>query len=87
MDLTTQGGYTEVTTESLADKLEVVEAENERLQAKIDGLKQEYEKIGLQVFLAFKEHFFTGIQDFIARRNAGDGESNFSGNQTDPMFS
>ena len=45
MDLTVSVGYTEVTTESLADKLEVVEAENERLQAKIDGLKQEYEKI------------------------------------------
>ena len=42
--------------------------ENERLQAKIDGLKQEYEKIGLQVFHAFKESFFTNLEDFLARR-------------------
>ena len=84
--MTVTVGYGEVTTESIADKLEAVEAENERLNAKIDGLKQEYEKIGLQVFLAFKEHFFSGLQDFIARRNAGDGESNLSVNQTDPMF-
>ena len=42
--------------------------ENDRLQAKIDGLKQEYEKIGLQVFHAFKESFFTNLEEFLARR-------------------
>ena len=45
-----------------------MQEENERLQAKIDGLKQEYEKIGLQVFHAFKESFFTNLEDFLARR-------------------
>jgi hypothetical protein len=33
----------------LAEKLKLVEEENEKLEAKINGLKQEYEKIGLQV--------------------------------------
>ena len=47
-----------------------MQEENERLQAKIDGLKQEYEKIGLQVFHAFKESFFTNLEDFLARRRA-----------------
>ena len=45
-----------------------MQEENERLQAKIDGLKQEYEKIGLQVFHAFKESFFTNLEDFLAKR-------------------
>lgn len=78
----------EETTESLADKMELVEAENEMLQAKIDGLKQEYEKIGLQVFVAFKEHFFQGLEDWLARSKSG-GDSDAagpSGNGTDPMF-
>ena len=47
-----------------------MQEENERLQAKIDGLKQEYEKIGLQVFHAFKESFFTNLEDFLARRRS-----------------
>ena len=87
-DVSATVGYAESTTESIADKLAEVEAENERLQAKIDGLKQEYEKIGLQVFLAFKQHFFDGIQDFISRRNAAEGgdANTLSVNQTDPMF-
>jgi len=33
----------------LAEKLKLVEEENEKLEAKINGLKQEYEKIGMQV--------------------------------------
>ena len=49
-------------------QLGAMQEENERLQAKIDGLKQEYEKIGLQVFHAFKESFFTNLEDFLARR-------------------
>jgi hypothetical protein len=77
----------EETTESMVDKMEVVEAENERLQAKIDGLKQEYDKIGLQVFVAFQNHFFEGLEDFLARRRAGDSGGDASGgNSTDPMF-
>ena len=79
---------TEVTTESMVEKMEVLQAENEKLQAKIDGLKQEYEKIGLQVFLAFQDHFFSGLEDFVARRRAGSdaGVGPGGGNQTDPMF-
>ena len=49
-------------------QLGAMQEENERLQAKIDGLKQEYEKIGLQVFHAFKESFFTNLEDFLAKR-------------------
>lgn len=80
-------GGTESTTESMVEKMEVMQAENERLQAKIDGLKQEYEKIGLQVFLAFQDHFFSGLEDFVARRRAGSGgEGGAQGNSTDPMF-
>ena len=75
------------TTESMSDKMEVLQAENEKLQAKIDGLKQEYEKIGLQVFLAFQEHFFNGLEDFVAGRRAGGQSSVPKGNDTDPMFS
>ena len=80
---------TEATTESMADKMEEIQAENERLNAKIDGLKQEYEKIGLQVFLAFQDHFFSGLEDFVARRRAGSsgGDGGMGGNSTDPMFS
>ena len=75
------------TTESMADKMEVLQAENEQLQAKIDGLKQEYEKIGLQVFLAFKDHFFEGLKDFVARSGSGGGgDGGIQGNSTDPMF-
>lgn len=77
----------EVTTESWADKMEVVEAENERLKAKITGLKQEYEKIGLQVFLAFQDNFFSGLEDFLARRRSGGGKNGAGkGNSTEPMF-
>jgi len=76
------------TTESMSDKMEVLQAENEMLQAKIDGLKQEYEKIGLQVFLAFQDHLFGSLEDFVAQRKAGGGMSSGpKGNQTDPMFS
>ena len=69
--------------------MEEIQAENERLNAKIDGLKQEYEKIGLQVFLAFQDHFFAGLEDFVARRRAGSsgGDGGMGGNSTDPMFS
>ena len=68
------------------DKMEEVQAENDRLNAKIDGLKQEYEKIGLQVFLAFQDHFFSGLEDFMARRRAGSSGVVDTGNSTDPMF-
>ena len=77
------------TTESLVEKMEAIQAENDRLQSKIDGLKQEYEKIGLQVFVAFKESFFQGLEDFLARRKAGTtGEAlpQPDGNSTDPLF-
>ena len=67
--------------------MEELQAENERLNAKIDGLKQEYEKIGLQVFLAFQDHFFEGLESFVARRRAGSsGGDGGTGNSTDPMF-
>ena len=42
------------TTPDIGAEMEVIQAENERLQAKIDGLKQEYEKIGLQVLNVFQ---------------------------------
>ena len=88
---TAGSSVSEVTTESMSDKMEVLQAENEQLQAKIDGLKQEYEKIGLQVFLAFQDHFFAGLEDFVARRRAGSGPGGGpddpKGNSTDPMFS
>ena len=74
------------TTESMLDKMEVLQADNEKLQAKIDGLKQEYEKIGLQVFLAFQDHFFAGLEDFVAQRKAGGDSGGPAGNNTDPMF-
>ena len=78
------------TTESLAEQMELIQAENDRLQAKIDGLKQEYEKIGLQVFAAFKDSFFQSLEDFLLRRKSGGGEGDglaLGGNQTDPLFS
>ncbi len=58
----------EETTEDMSAKMMEIQDENDRLQAKIDGLKQEYEKIGLQVFHAFKESFFRGLEEFLARR-------------------
>ena len=62
------------TTENVAEQMAAIQAENDRLQAKIDGLKQEYEKIGLQVFAAFKESFFTSLEDFLLRRKSeGEG--------------
>jgi hypothetical protein len=78
------------TTESLAEAMELIQAENDRLQSKIDGLKQEYEKIGLQVFAAFKDSFFTNVEDFLLRRKMGGVEGGgmaLEGNQTDPLFS
>ena len=64
------------------------QAENDRLQAKIDGLKQEYEKIGLQVFVAFKENFFQSLEEFMITRKGGDSglASSNDGNSTEPMF-
>ncbi|TRY69072.1 hypothetical protein TCAL_15078 [Tigriopus californicus] len=58
------------TTPDLSEQMAEIEEENQRLQSKIDGLKQEYEKIGLQVFHAFKESFFQGLEDFLARRRS-----------------
>ena len=77
------------TTESLSEQMEAIKAENDRLQAKIDGLKQEYEKIGLQVFAAFKSSFFTSLEDFLLRRKSGEegGGLSLGGNNTDPLFS
>ena len=76
------------TTESLAEKMDLIQAENDRLQAKIDGLKQEYEKIGLQVFVAFKENFFQSLEEFIISRKGGDQGISLAsdGNSTEPMF-
>ena len=68
----------ESTTPDLSEQMEEIQAENDRLQAKIDGLKQEYEKIGLQVFHAFKESFFSGLQDFLAKRGS-DSDGIFGG--------
>ena len=68
--------------------MEAVQAENDRLQAKIDGLKQEYEKIGLQVFVAFKDNFFQSLEDFILSRKGGGSDlaKASDGNSTEPMF-
>ena len=63
----------------------------------LSDLKQEYEKIGLQVFHSFKESFFQGLEDFLARRNSerdgmfgGGGEEGDLGgagmNQTEALF-
>ena len=69
----------EETTTDLSEQMAEIEAENERLQSKIDGLKQEYEKIGLQVFHAFKESFFQGLEDFLAKRKSSEsGEGIFA---------
>lgn len=93
--VTDSSGEVVTTTESLQEKLDAVQAENDKLQAKIDGLKQEYEKIGLQVFAAFKESFFQGLEDFLARRRTvlpgghaeGGGPGGVSAaNATDPLF-
>jgi hypothetical protein len=56
-----------------------LQEENERLQSKIDGLKQEYEKIGLQVFDAFKNSFFSSLEDFLAKRKSDADSSQFGG--------
>ena len=69
----------EETTTDVSIKMEEIQAENDRLQAKIDGLKQEYEKIGLQVFYSFKESFFQSLEDFLARRKAETGNNNGGG--------
>lgn len=63
----------ETTTEDFSLQLDAIQAENERLQNKIDGLKQEYEKIGMQVFNAFKESFFGELENFLSMRKADTG--------------
>ena len=77
------------TTESLAEQMAAIQAENDRLQGKIDGLKQEYEKIGLQVFAAFKDNFFQSLEDFLLRRKSEAGEEGGlplgGGNNTNPF--
>ena len=37
----------------------------------------------------FQDHFFQGLEDFVARRRAGadGGGGGLPGNSTDPMFS
>ena len=77
------------TAASVAEQMEALQAENDQLQAKIDGLKQEYEKIGLQVFAAFKDTFFQSLEDFLLRRKAGaeGGVAVPNGNNTEALFS
>ncbi len=76
------------TTPDMTAQMEEVRMENERLQAKIDGLKQEYEKIGLQVFHAFKESFFKGLEEFLARRKSEEGDTFYEtpSNDTQNIF-
>ena len=78
-EATTTEYIPEETTPDLSAQMADIQAENDRLQAKIDGLKQEYEKIGLQVFFAFKQSFFQGLEDFLARRKSEVGESDSGG--------
>ena len=51
------------------DTLYSVLAENEQLRDKIEGLNEEYAKIGLEVFNAFSDDVFTGIEKLIAIRH------------------
>ena len=51
------------------DTLYVVLEENEQLKLKIEGLNEEYAKIGLEVFNAFSEDVFEGIEKLIAIRH------------------
>ena len=51
------------------DTLYSVLAENDQLRAKIEGLNEEYAKIGLEVFNAFSDDVFTGIEKLIAIRH------------------
>ena len=47
-------------------------------RAKIDGLNEEYAKIGLEVFKAFIDDFFRGVEGMVEARHDKDG-----GNGTD----
>ena len=51
------------------DTLYCVLSENDQLRAKIEGLNEEYAKIGLEVFNAFSDNVFTGIEKLIAIRH------------------
>lgn len=52
-----------------ADTLEGLLEENDQLKAKIDGLQEEYSKIGLEVFKAFTEDFFKGLEGAVEGRH------------------
>ena len=45
------------------------------------------DSIVFQVFHAFKESFFDGLQDFLSRRNADQLAPQKNGNNTEPLFS
>ena len=62
-----------------ADTLEALLEENDQLKAKIDGLQEEYSKIGLEVFKAFTEDFFKGLEGAVEGRH----EKNKNGTDTD----
>jgi len=61
-----------------ADTLDALLQENDQLRAKIDGLNEEYAKIGLEVFKAFIDDFFRGVEGMVEARHDKDG-----GNGTD----
>lgn len=52
-----------------AETLEGVLEENDQLRAKIEGLNEEYNKIGLEVFKAFTDDFFRGMEAFVEGRH------------------
>lgn len=54
-----------------AETLEAIVAENEQLEAKIEGLKEENEKIGEEVFKAFFEDFWGSLVYVVAARGIG----------------
>jgi len=71
--LTTPAPTTTVSAEvagiGQAETLEALLEENDQLRAKIEGLNEEYAKIGLEVFKAFTEDFFRGLEVSVASRH------------------
>jgi len=61
-----------------AETLGALLEENDQLRAKIEGLNEEYAKIGLEVFKAFTDDFFQGMEAFVEKRHEKTGNDTAS---------
>ena len=58
-----------------AETLDALLEENDQLRAKIEGLNEEYAKIGMEVFKAFTDDFFQGLEAAVEGRHDKDANS------------